>query len=72
MRLSELQQLETGQELVHNRYGVCVLVEVTYACGRFFGAIIRPKTEEGQTQLMLDSRTTITDFLENSLRRLTR
>ena len=70
MKLSELQRLEEGGEIIHKRYGLCVIQEVTYSFGSFFGVIIRPKTESGKAHLMLDSRCDVPDFLESSLRTL--
>jgi len=70
MQLKQLQQIETGQDLVHNRYGLCTLISVKRSRGNFFGAIIQPKTEEGIALLAYDAQTHIKTFLECSLRRL--
>ena len=70
MKLSELQKLKQGSEIIHKRYGLCTLQKITYSFGSFFGVIIRPKTEYGKARLMLDCKCNTIDFLEDSLRRI--
>ena len=69
MKLNELQQL-LGGDIFHTRYGLCELREIMYSFGDFFGAVIHPKTAEGQDRLKADAGTDIPQFMEDSLRRL--
>ncbi len=70
MKLSELQKLDQGSEIIHKRYGLCIIREIIYSFGSFFGVLIQPKTEAGKAQLALDCKCDITDFMEDSLRRV--
>ena len=62
----EALKLEAGQEVRHKRYGKCFVKEVMMSFGELFGVVIRPSTEKGRNLLMLDSKTDILNFLEDS------
>ncbi len=70
MKTSELEKLKVGEDITHKRYGVCEVRDIQYSLGSFFGVVIRPKTDRGKRQLLIDSRTDIPDFLADSLRSL--
>ena len=70
MKATELKELKVGDDIVHKRYGVSGIIDIQYSCGAFFGVVLRPKTDGGRNLLRLDSRTNITDYLEDSLRSL--
>jgi len=72
MKIKDALKLESGQKVMHNRYGECAVKEVVLddSCGEFFGVVITPATEVGKNLLRLDSRTDIPDFLEDFLKRL--
>ena len=65
-------KLKKGQKVIHNSYGVCEVKEVVRdeSCGELFGVVITPLTENGRALLRLDTGTDITDFLEDSVRRI--
>ncbi len=73
MKLKDAQKLESGQKVMHDRYGECSVKEVIIADGsngELFGVVITPITETGRHLLSMDSETDIPDFLEDSIRTL--
>jgi len=70
VKIQELKKLQPGSEIKHKRYGVCELREVTYCRGDFFGAVVRPKTDEGKALLAADCGCNIDTLMEDSLLRL--
>lgn len=70
MKATGLKKLRVGGDIIHKRYGVCNVIDILYSLGSFFGVVIRPKTRNGRELLRLDSGTDITDYMEDSLRRL--
>lgn len=73
MKLKDALKLESGQKIMHKRYGECIVKEVIIADGsngELFGVVITPITETGRFLLGVDSETDIPDFLEDSVRNL--
>jgi len=70
VKTTDLKRLKVGDDIRHKRYGVCEIRDIQYSRGSFFGIVVRPKTDQGRNQLLFDSGTDISDFLEDSLRQL--
>ena len=71
MKINDALKLESGQKVMHNRYGECIVKEVIRSMGELFGVVITPVTENGRFSLGVDSETNIPDFLEGSVRNIT-
>jgi len=77
MKIEDAEKLETGQKVIHNRYGECSVKEVIISMGdtfgsmgELFGVVITPITETGRELLRLDCGCDIPDYLEDSVRRI--
>lgn len=68
MKIEDALKLESGQKVMHNRYGECSVSEVVMSKGELFGVVIIPATESGRELLRSDSGTDIATFLEDSVR----
>lgn len=68
MTEEDAKKLKNNQEIIHNRYGLCIVKEVIMSLGELFGVVIRPISEKGLKLLHIDSQTNIDDFLEDSTR----
>ncbi len=68
MKNSDACKLKTGQEVMHKRYGECIVKEVMMCEGELFGVVITPTTKKGRALLSLDTGTDICDLLEDSVR----
>ena len=72
MKINDAMRLKSGQKVMHNSYGECIVKEVVRdeSCGELFGVVITPATENGLGLLRMDTKTDIPDFLEDSVRRI--
>lgn len=70
MKMSEVKALQTGDTVIHTRYGESKIVKLEWSFDELFGIIVRPDNEMGKVLLAADSGTTIPDFLEDSVRRI--
>lgn len=69
MKLTDVMKLKPGEEIVHTRYGECVVKEVMLSRGQLFGVLIVPNTDDGRVLLQRDSGVDA-PLLEDSIRRL--
>ncbi len=70
MKEKDALKLNSGQKVMHNRYGECIVKEVIVSFGELFGVVVTPITDVGKSLLMSDSKTDIPDFLESLARHL--
>jgi hypothetical protein len=71
MTKKELADVETGDKILHKRYGECIVQKFQYGNFGFFGLIVKPTTSEGDILLHLDSGAPNgTPLLEHSLLQL--
>jgi len=70
MKVEDALKLESGQKVIHRRYGVCIVKEVmTGYGGELFGVVIRPDNKNGRALLLRDSGLDA-DMLEDQTRNL--
>ncbi len=70
MKDIEAEKLESGQSVMHKRYGQSIVKEVMMSFGELFGVVITPSSQIGLRLLALDSGTAIPDFLEGEAKYL--
>ena len=70
MKMSEVKALQTGDKVIHTRYGESKIVKLEWSFDELFGIVVRPDNLMGKVLLAADSGTTIPDFLEDSIRRI--
>jgi len=70
MKIKEAEKLKPGEEIIHNRYGVSRVKEVTFCRGDLFGVVIHVETEEGRKLLSQDCGCLISDLMVDNPRSL--